>query len=154
MVAEILKERDSKEYYLVKATGVNYCNMSELQVMNYREAMAKVNHEKWEKVIKLEHKKMVKHNVFQVVKKEQVPKETKLINFTWAMKKKSKGVYRARLAIRISQQKKSLQYQADNKSAPGTNGMTIKIVLTLIVLGNWFTKIVNIKGAFIYGNFQ
>lgn len=95
LVPAILKEKDSDEYSLVGATGTNYGSTNKLQVMNYREAMATVNCEKWEKAIKLKHKKMVKYNVFQVVNNKVVPKGTKLMNFTWAMKKKSNGVYRA-----------------------------------------------------------
>ena len=97
---------------------------------------------------------MVKYNIFQVVNKEDVAKGMKLMNFTWAMKKKSNGIYRERLAIRGFQQKEGLQYQANDKSAPVINRMTIKITLTLIVLGNWFTKIVDVQGAFLHGKFQ
>ena len=76
------------------------------------------------------------------------------MKFTWAMKKKSNGIYRVILAIRGFQQREGLQNQAEDKSAPVINGMTIKIILTLIVLSNWFTKIVDVQGAFLNVKFQ
>ena len=45
LVAAILKEKDSEEYYLVRATGTNYGSTNKLQVMNYREAMATIHRE-------------------------------------------------------------------------------------------------------------
>ena len=56
LVAAILKKKDEDEYYLAGATGTNYGNTNELQVMNYDKAIATVHCEEWEKVIKLEHK--------------------------------------------------------------------------------------------------
>ena len=154
LVAEILKENGVNEHYLVGATGTNFSNTEELEVMNYKESMATVNCEEWEKSIKFVHEKMVKYNIFQVVKKEDTPKGTKLMNFTWVMKMKSNRVYQTRLAICGFQQKEVEQYQADNKLAPVINNMSIKIILTLIILGKWFTKIVDVKGAFLHNNFQ
>ena len=43
--------------------------------------MAKVGKEEWEKTVKLEHKKMVKHNVFEKVNPKDVPANTKLMDF-------------------------------------------------------------------------
>lgn len=154
LVAAILKEKDTEYYYLVGATGTNYGSTNKLQVMNYSKAMATVNCEEWEKAIKLKHEKMVKYNVFQVVNKDYVPKGTKLMNFTWDMKNKSNGIYRARLAIKVFQQKEGLQYQADDKSAPVINGMTIKIVLTLIVLITGLPKLLMFRELSYMANFN
>ena len=150
LVAAICKHRDSEEFHLVGATGKNYGNTNELKVMTYQEAMDALNREEWEKAIKLEHKKMVKYNVFQVVKEEDVPNKTKLMDFTWAMKKKPSGVYCVSLALRGFQQEQGLQYQHNDKSAPVINAMSIKIILVLVVLGNWFTKIIDVQGAFTW----
>ena len=59
LVAAILKKKDEDEYYLAGATGINYGNTNELQVMNYDKDMATVHREEWVKAIKLGHKKMV-----------------------------------------------------------------------------------------------
>ena len=86
------------EYNLVGATGTSYGTTEELQVMNYRQAMKSVNVKDWLKAIKVEHNKMIKYNVFEVVHKDDVPKGTKIVDYAWAMKKKPSGIYRARLA--------------------------------------------------------
>ena len=57
---------------------------------------------------------MVKYNVFLVIKPKDVPKGTKLIDFSWAMKKKPSGVYPARLALQGFKQKENKQYRKDN----------------------------------------
>ena len=66
LVAATLAD-ETGEIFLVGATGHNYENTTELNVMNYKQAMATVNKEKWNKAIKVEHDKMVKYNVFKVV---------------------------------------------------------------------------------------
>ena len=99
LVAAILKQNGADEYHLVGATGTNYGNTQELKVMNFKEAMATVDKEEWEKAVKVEFEKMVKYNVFEKVNPEDVPANTKLMDFAWAMKKKPSGTYRARLAI-------------------------------------------------------
>ena len=47
LIAAILKEKDSDDYYLFGATGTNYGSTNKLQVMNYREAMATIHCEEW-----------------------------------------------------------------------------------------------------------
>ena len=137
LVAEIFKEKDTNKYDLVVATWNNYSNIEELQVMNYKEAMEYVNYKEWDKAIKLKHKNMAEYNLFQVFKKEDVATETKLMNFTWVMKKKFSGLFQARLYIWGLQQNKREQYQSDNKLAPVVNRISINIVLvSIIVLEN------------------
>ena len=70
------------------------------------------------------------------------------------MKKKPSGVYRARLALRGFKQKENEQYRKDDKSAPVVNETSIKIVMVLIVLGAWYTKVIDVEGAFLHGYFQ
>lgn len=98
IVGAVLKVKDADEYELVGATGTNYGNTNELKVMNYKEAMATLDKEEWEKVVKVENEKMVKYNIFEVVNPEYVPPNKKPIDFAWAMKKKPNRVYRTRLA--------------------------------------------------------
>ena len=152
LVAAVLKKEE--DYFLVGATGHNYGNTAELSVMNYKQAMETINKEEWLKAIKIEHAKMQKYNVFEVVHPKDVPKGTKLMNFTWAMKKNASGVYRARLAARGFQQKVNSQYREDDKSSPVINDVSIKIVLTLIVLAGWSTRITDVEGAFLNGSFE
>ena len=59
---------ETGDIFLVGATGHNYGNTAELNVMNYKQAMATVDKEEWMKAIKVEREKMVKYNVFKVIK--------------------------------------------------------------------------------------
>ena len=84
-----------------------------------------------------------------------VKKRTYLINgLHVGNEEEPSGVYRAQLALRGFQQKEGLQYQHDDKLAPVNNAMSIKIILVLVVLGNWFTKIIDVQVAFLHGQFQ
>jgi len=89
---------ETGEIFLVGATGHNYGNTAELNVMTYKEAMASVDKEQWDVAVKEEHDKMKKYNVFRVVNRKDLPPGTKLFDSTWAMKKKPDGSYRARNA--------------------------------------------------------
>ena len=154
LVAAVMKCRGTDEYTLAGATGTNYGNTAELNVMNYKQAMATVHHEEWEKAVKVEHEKMVKYNVFSAVKPEDVPGNVKLMDFAWAMKKKANGSHRARLALRGCKQIEGQHYLGDDKSAPVINMTSIKLALALVVMGDWATKIVDVQGAFLHGYFQ
>tara|TARA_B100000780_G_scaffold239015_1_gene180618 strand:- start:385 stop:4227 length:3843 start_codon:yes stop_codon:yes gene_type:complete len=154
LVAAVMKCRGTDEYTLAGATGTNYGNTAELNVMNYKQAMATVHHEEWEKAVKVEHEKMVKYNVFSAVKPEDVPGNVKLMDFAWAMKKKANGSHRARLALRGFKQIEGQHYLGDDKSAPVINMTSIKLALALVVMGDWATKIVDVQGAFLHGYFQ
>ena len=57
LTAAILQDQE-QEYYLVGATGHNYGNTKEILVMNYKQAMATIDKQDWEKAIEIEHDKM------------------------------------------------------------------------------------------------
>ena len=52
------------------------------------------------KLLKKSITRFVKYGVFKAVKKGDVPKNAKFVSTTWAMKRKSNGVQRARLNMR------------------------------------------------------
>ena len=133
--------------------GGGFENTSELHVMKYREAMAGDFKDKWEEAVLEEHERMVKHNVWKPVKRDEMPRHAKPLTSTWAMKKKSNGKYRARLNARGFQQVAGEHYQADSISSPVTNDVTIRIVLTLLLMAGWHAEIVDVKGAFLHGAF-
>ena len=47
-----------------------------------------------------------------------------------------------------------MHLDASSISAPVTNGMTIKLVLTLMLASGGIAHVVNVKGAFLYGKFE
>ena len=46
-----------------------------------------------------------------------------------------------------------VHYDEDTKSAPVTNDITIRIVLTLLVMAGWCAHVVGVQGAFLNGPF-
>ena len=55
------KDKDG-ELFLVGATGRNYGNTTELNVMSYKQAMRSIDKAEWDKAIEIEHEKMKKYN--------------------------------------------------------------------------------------------
>ena len=60
LVAATLADKTGN-IFLAGATGHNYDNTAELNVMNYKQAMDTVDKEEWNKVIKVGHDKTVKY---------------------------------------------------------------------------------------------
>jgi hypothetical protein len=80
--------------------GGGFENTSELQVMNYNEAMESNDTEKWKLAAKEEYERTMKHNVFQEVTRDEGPEGAKILTLTRATKKKSNGTFRARMNAR------------------------------------------------------
>ena len=70
--------------------GNGFENTKELCVMNYNKAMATPDKGEY-------HKVMVRHKIWTPVAHNTLPKVAKVINSTWAMKKKPNNMYRARM---------------------------------------------------------
>jgi hypothetical protein len=88
------KKVDKPEFGLVGAgIGGGFENKAELKVMKFDKAMSGPNKEKWEKATDEEHEHMLKHKVWKVVKRRDVPKGALLLSSTWAMKQKADGTY-------------------------------------------------------------
>lgn len=109
--------------------GGGFVNTNELHVMKYQQAMETEDKEHWTLAVKEEHARMVKHKVWEAVERNSVPKGAKIITSTWAMKKKSNGVFRARLAARGFQQQDGVHYDSSNTSSPVVNDITICLFL-------------------------
>jgi hypothetical protein len=68
--------------------------------------------------------------------------------------KKANGTFRARLNARGYEQIDGVHYDSHNISAPVTNDVTIRIVLTLMIMAGWVGEILDVKGAFLHGDFE
>ena len=68
---------------------------------------------------------------------------------TWACRKKSNGTFRGRLTARGFKQIYSQHYDGSSIHAPVTTGATIRIVLTLMLMGNMTDEVVDAKEAFL-----
>jgi hypothetical protein len=70
------------------------------------------------------------------------------------MKKKANGTIRARLNARGYEQVDGEHYDENAKAAPVVNEATIRIVLILMIMTDWHAEAVDVKGAFLHGEFE
>jgi hypothetical protein len=122
--------------------------------MKYKEAMKGSDKDKWKKGVDEEHERFQKHKVFKAVPRGEVPVGSKILTSTWAMKKKASGVFRARLNARGYEQVPGKHYEPNSIAAPVTSDVTIRIVLTLLLLAKWHAELLDVKGAFLHGEFD
>ncbi len=144
---------DSVSEYINVGAGMGggFTNTNELCVMKYHEAINGPDGKKLKAEVKTEHGRMVKSGLFEKVKLSKIPSDVKVIDTTWAMKKKSNGTLHGRINIRGFKQVEGQHYNALGISAPVTNGMTIKLVLTLMLASGGIAHVVDVKGAFVHG---
>ncbi len=83
-----------------------------------------------------------------------VPEGVKLINTTWAMKKKHNGTLRGWVIVRGFKQINGQHYNGTSISAPVTNTMTSRIALSIVLIQGSIAHIVDVKGTFLYGEFK
>ncbi len=83
-----------------------------------------------------------------------MPEGVKLISTTWAMKKKSSGTLHGRLNVRGFKQIDRQHYDGTSISASVTNAMTIRIALSIMLMQGGIAHVVDVKGAFLYGEFE
>jgi Reverse transcriptase (RNA-dependent DNA polymerase) len=83
-----------------------------------------------------------------------LPKTAKIITSTWAKKKKSNGVFRARLAARGFQQQDGVHYESSNTSSPVVYDITTHIFFVLAIMAGWHIEVLDVMGAFLYGEFE
>jgi hypothetical protein len=141
------------EYINIRAgVGGGFTNTNELCVMKYHEAINGPDGKKWKAKVKTEHGRMVKSGDFEKVKLSELPSDVKIINTTWAMKNKCNRTLCGMINIRGFKQVEGQHYYAMSISAPVTNGMTIKLVLTLMLASGSIAHVVNVKGAFLCSN--
>lgn len=74
-----------------------------------------------------------------------------VISTTWAIKKKSNSIFRARVN---AQQIDGENNNSDNISSPVTKEATICNFLVLSVIFRLTYELIYVKGTFFYGNFQ
>ncbi|KAL7573927.1 hypothetical protein ACA910_001939 [Epithemia clementina (nom. ined.)] len=129
-------------------------NTQELHVLNYKEAMQTPDRDKWQQAVEEEYDRMIANNVFIPCPRSEVPPGSKILTSTWAMKKKANGVYRGRINAKGFQQKDGEHYDSHATFAPVVAEMTVMIVFTLIIMANWLAWVLDVKGAFLHGDFE
>jgi hypothetical protein len=153
---QCLEDTDGKmEFTNVGASiGGGFENTIELKPMKYKEAINGPDGKAREKEIENEHDRMVKNDAWEPVKKSLLPKSTKVIDSTWACKKKSTGKLCSHLNACRSKQVEGVHYDGTNIHTPVMNIGTIQIVLILMIMADWQGQIVDVKGTFLHGDFK
>ena len=70
------------------------------------------------------------------------------------MKKKANGKYRARLNARGFEQQDRIHYDSTSTAAPVVSEVTIRVMLTIVVMCDWAARLVDVQGAFLLGEFE
>ena len=97
---------------------------------------------------------MIKNDVFDVVKKADLKPGTKVIDSTWACKKKSNKTLRGRLNAREFKQIDGQHYDGSSIHAPVTHAATIRIMFTLMLMGGMTVEVIDVWGAFLKGDIE
>lgn len=132
--------------------GGGFVDTNELHVMKFKEAMAGKDSVQWQKAVDEEHERMQKHRVWEPVPIKELPKGSKVLTSTWAMKKKANGTYRARMNARGYEQIDGVHYDENSKAAPVANEIVIRMTMVvLIVMASWCAELLDVQGAFLTG---
>ena len=117
--------------YLGVGAGIDggFENTEELKPMKYKKAISGPDGEAWKVEILSEYKRMVTNNIFEAVNSKDLPPGTKIIDSTWACKKKSNGTLRARMVARGFRQVVGQHYDGSSIHAPVTYPGTIRTVM-------------------------
>jgi Reverse transcriptase (RNA-dependent DNA polymerase) len=136
------------------ALGGGFGDTTELKPMKFDEAMRTENKDKWLQAVEEEFHRMMEHKVFKLVRRASVPKGSKVLTSTWAMKKKSNGTFRARVNGRGYEQEDGEHYDQDDVASPMVNIVTIRVMLVLMLLMGGCAHLVDVNGAFLLGGWE
>ena len=140
--------------HIQTGVGGGFTNTQELHVMKYKEAMATSKQKEWKQAVGEELDRFIENDVFEVVNLKDLPKGVKMLTSTWAMKMKSNGEFRARLNMRGYEQEDGDHYDSASISSPVTNDVSVRVLLTLMLMSGKTAYIVDVKGAFLHGEFD
>jgi hypothetical protein len=122
--------------------------------MKYHEAINGPDGKLWKAEVAKEHQRMIDSGVFEPIKLSKVLKGVKLVDTAWGMKKKSSGTLRGRVNVRGFKQINGQPYDGTCISAPVTNAMTIRIVLSIMLMQSGIANVMDVKEAFLFGEFE
>ena len=124
---QCLEDTDGEMKFAKVRAGIGggFENTMELKPIKYEEAINRPDRKAREKEIENEHDCMVMNNAWEPVKKSLLPKDTKVIDSTWACKNKSTGKLGKRLNARGFKQVEGVHYNGTSTHAPVINAGTI-----------------------------
>jgi hypothetical protein len=104
----------------------------------------------WQEAIKKELQSMIEKGVWQKANKNNIPDNRRLLGTKWVFKKKSSGVFRARLVALGYNQVPGVDYSANY--SPVINEVTMRIILLMKLIKNWSMELIDVETAFLYGD--
>lgn len=108
--------------------------------------------EKWRDAIRLEFKQMIKNGVWRKEGLHEIPHNRKGIGSKWVFKEKKNGVFRARLVAKGYDQVAGIDFQYN--FAPVTSEVTLRILLVMWVVHNYFAEVADVQTAFLHGDLE
>jgi hypothetical protein len=108
--------------------------------------------EKWREAIRLEFKQMIKNGVWKKEGLTEIPHNRKGIGSKWVFKEKKNGVFRARLVAKGYDQVAGIDFQYN--FAPVTSEVTLRILLTMWVVHDFFAEVADVQTAFLHGDLE
>ena len=124
--------------------------------LSFSQAMTGVNQSEWEDAMKLEIGTLLSQNTWKRVDRSDIPKDSNgkphpVLKSMWALKLKrlpdgSSLKFKARFVVRGDMQKEGIDYH--ETYAPVVQWSTIRLLLTLTLSNNWYTKQVDYTNAF------
>ena len=95
-----------------------------------------------------------KFNVLTAIPRSKLPKGTKAMSTTWAIKKKANGKLQGRLNAYGYEQVEGIYYYADYIAATVANPNSLRLLLTLLAMNpDWKAELIGVEGAFLQGKF-
>jgi Reverse transcriptase (RNA-dependent DNA polymerase) len=108
--------------------------------------------DKWREAINKELEEMNKKQVWEVIKKEEIPKNRRTIKCKWIFEIKQNGVYRARLVACGYSQVPRIDF--NDSFAPVINNISFQIMLIAKLIWDLKACVVDVKTAFLHGELQ
>jgi len=107
---------------------------------------------KWREAINKEFEEMSKKEVWEVMKKEDIPKNRRTIKCKWIFKIKRNGVFRARLVACGYSQIPGIDF--NESFAPVVNDVSFRIMLIAKLIWDLQANIIDVETAFLHGELQ
>jgi Reverse transcriptase (RNA-dependent DNA polymerase) len=118
--------------------------------VNYNQVKHHVDRKEWWKAMCTEFENIEKKKVWEIVEKENVPKNRQIIGNRWVYVKKDDGRFRARTVAKGYHQIPGKDFQENH--APVVNDTTFHMVLVWKVLFKLMAGQFDIETAFLYGD--
>jgi hypothetical protein len=120
--------------------------------VTYSEAMSSPNKDRWWSAMCEEFNSMEHRQVWKIIKRDTVPKDRHLIGCCWVYVEKDDGRFRACAVAKGFSQVPGKDMQ--ETFAPVINEVSMRVILTYMLLYALESEQFDIVAAFLYGNLE